>query len=128
MGFWIFMLVMDLLVPVVMIVFGSVCGKGAPKEINHVFGYRTTMSMKNKDTWEFAHRHCGKIWRPVGWVMLVLSVVAMIFVFGKDTGTVGNFSIIVIVIQTIVLIGSVIPTEIALRKTFDEDGRRKQRL
>ena len=24
-------------------------------------GYRTSMSMKNKDTWEFAHKYCGKV-------------------------------------------------------------------
>ena len=35
--------------------------KKAPKEINSVFGYRTSMSMKNKDTWEFAHKYCGKV-------------------------------------------------------------------
>ena len=62
MGFWIFMLIMDMLLPVTMIYFGKQFMKNAPKEINATFGYRTTMSMKNKDTWEFAHKYCGKIW------------------------------------------------------------------
>ena len=52
MGFWIFMLIMDLLLPFTMIGFGRYFMKKAPKEINSVFGYRTSMSMKNKDTWE----------------------------------------------------------------------------
>ena len=56
MGFWIFMLIMDLLLPFTMIGFGRYFTKKAPKEINSVFGYRTSMSMKNKDTWEFAHK------------------------------------------------------------------------
>ena len=60
MGFWIFMLIMDLLLPFTMIGFGRYFMKKAPKEINSVFGYRTSMSMKNKDTWEFAHKYCGK--------------------------------------------------------------------
>ena len=60
MGFWIFMLIMDLLLPFAMIGFGRYFMKKAPKEINSVFGYRTSMSMKNKDTWEFAHKYCGK--------------------------------------------------------------------
>ena len=59
MGFWIFMLIMDLLLPFTMIGFGRYFMKKAPKEINSVFGYRTSMSMKNKDTWEFAHKYCG---------------------------------------------------------------------
>ena len=50
MEFWIFMLIMDLLLPFTMIGFGKYFMKKAPKEINSVFGYRTSMSMKNKDT------------------------------------------------------------------------------
>ena len=33
-----------------------------------IFGYRTSMSMKNKDTWEFAHKYCGKVWYVCGMV------------------------------------------------------------
>ncbi len=124
-GFWIFMLIINLLIPAIMIVFGSICLKRAPKEINDVIGYRTTMSMKNRDTWEFAHHYCGKVWRFVGWVILIPSILATVFVFGKDTSSVGSLSLIVIVIQTIILIISIAPTEIALRKTFDENGCRR---
>ena len=62
MGFWIFMLIMDLLIPFTMIGFGKMFLKKAPDQINYVFGYRTSMSMKNQDTWVFAHHYCGKIW------------------------------------------------------------------
>ena len=65
MGFWIFMLIMDLLLPFTMIGFGRYFMKKAPKEINSVFGYRTSMSMKNKDTWEFAHKYCGNGMMPL---------------------------------------------------------------
>ena len=66
MGFWIFMLIMDLLLPFTMIGFGRYFMKKAPKEINSLFGYRTSMSMKNKDTWEFAHKYSGKVWYVCG--------------------------------------------------------------
>lgn len=62
MGFWIFMMFIELLIPVTMIGFGKMFLKHSPKEINMAFGYRTSMSMKNRDTWEFAHKYCGKIW------------------------------------------------------------------
>lgn len=55
----------------------------APKEINSVFGYRTSMSMKNKDTWEFAHKYCGKVWYVCGMVMLPITVIFMLLVIGK---------------------------------------------
>ena len=52
MGFWIFMCVTVLLIPFLMISFGGLFSRSAPKEINSAFGYRTSMSMKNADTWE----------------------------------------------------------------------------
>ena len=57
MGFWIYMLCMGLLIPAIMLVMGRYFMKSAPKEINYIFGYRTNMSMKNRDTWEFAHKY-----------------------------------------------------------------------
>lgn len=126
MGFWVFMLIMELLVPAVMIVFGSIGVKRPPKEINPVSGYRTTMSMKNKDTWEFAQHYCGKVWRVIGWILLPLSFATMLVVRGKGEDAVGNLGLILIGVQTVVLMASTAPTEIALRKTFDEDGNRKK--
>ena len=125
MGFWIFMLTMDLMIPVIMIVFGKLFTKTAPKEINVVFGYRTDMSMKNKDTWKFAHQYCGRLWFVLGVIMSVLSMVGMCFVIGKTEEAIGSVSGILCVAGMILLIGSIIPTEIALRKNFDKDGRRK---
>lgn len=55
------MLVFDLLIPVVMIVAGRMMWKHPPKNINEVIGYRTGHSMKNMDTWKFAHNYCGKL-------------------------------------------------------------------
>lgn len=83
MGFWVFMLIMDLLIPVSMIGFGRIFMKKAPNEINETFGYRTAMSLKNKDTWEFAHKYCGKIWYIFGLVMLPITVIFMSFLIGK---------------------------------------------
>ena len=42
MGFWIFMLLMNLMIPLTMIGFGRSFMKNTPKEINAVFGYRKT--------------------------------------------------------------------------------------
>ncbi|WP_097002894.1 SdpI family protein [Lacrimispora amygdalina] len=126
MTFWIFITAMELLLPLVMIVIGNLLKKKPPQKINNLAGYRTTMSMKNKDTWEFAHHHCGKVWQIVGFCMLVPSFVAMLAVLGKGTDTVGMFGTLVITVQMVILIGSIIPTELALRKHFDKEGKRLQ--
>lgn len=125
MRFWIFMLVMDLLIPAAMIGFGKMFLNHAPKEINIAFGYRTNMSMKNKDTWEFAHRYCGKLWYTCGMILLPLTIIPMLFVIGKNADAIGTLGGIICTIQLIPLIGSIFPTEIALKKRFDKNGNRR---
>ena len=89
MAFWVFMLIMGLLIPLTMVGFGKLFLTRAPKNINMVFGYRTVMSMKNRDTWEFAHKMIGKLWLRCGLAMLPLSVIPFLFVIGKDASAVG---------------------------------------
>ena len=124
MGFWIFILIMCLLFPTIMILFGKMFLKTAPKEINYIFGYRTNMSMKNRDTWEFAHKFCGKIWYYVGLAMIPISVIPLLFVIGKGEDIIGTVGCIICMICVAVIIASIFPTEIALRKNFDKDGNR----
>ena len=119
------MFLFSLLIPLIMLFIGISFEKTAPKNINPVFGYRTSMSMKNKDTWEFAHYYCGKVFKKVGIVLIPVSALAMLIVIGKSNDTVGKLSTIVCMIQLAALIGSIIPVEIALKKTFDKDGKRK---
>ena len=125
MGFWIFMLLMDLLIPLTMIALGKLFITKSPRNINPVFGYRTTMSMKNKDTWEFAHKYCGKLWLKCGLALLPLSVIPLIFVFHKGTDIIGTVGGIVCTVQLVPLIGSISLTEAALKKTFDKNGIRR---
>ena len=125
MGFWVFMLIMDLLLPFTMIGFGRYFMKNAPKEINTVFGYRTPMSMKNKDTWEFAHGYCGKIWYVFGLILLPITVVCLLLIIGKSEDYVGRVGGIICGVQLIPLIGSIFPTEMALKKNFDKNGKRR---
>lgn len=125
MFFWIFMLVMDLLIPLTMLGLGRNFMKKAPAEINPIFGYRTAMSMKNRETWEFAHKYCGKIWYVCGWIMLPITVSLLLFVMGRDEECVGMAGGMICLLQMIPLLGSIIPTEIALRRTFDQNGEKR---
>lgn len=122
MGFWIFVLIMDLLIPCVMIGFGKYFMKKAPNEINAMFGYRTSMSMKNKETWDFAHHYCGKIWYICGLITLPITIILMFLVIGKSTDYVGT---IIVFVQLVPFIGCIFPTELTLRKKFDKNGKRR---
>lgn len=124
-GFWIFMLLMSLLCPAAMIGFGWMFLKSPPKDINAVFGYRTRRSMLNQDTWAFAHHYFGKRWLILGLILLLVSVLLMLLLLGKDIDTIGNRGGALVMLQCVVLIVPIFPTERALRRTFDEVGRRK---
>ena len=61
MWFWWFMLISSLLIPALMITAGWFMWKRPPKKINSAIGYRTSRSMKNINTWQFAHHYCGRL-------------------------------------------------------------------
>lgn len=123
--FWLFMLISILLIPIIMIIFGSIFKKKAPKDINIAYGYRTAMSMSSKEAWDFAHAYIGKLWLVFGIVMLLASVVGMILVIGLDKDTVGYTGMAITFAQLFFMVIPIIPTEIALKKNFDENGNRK---
>ena len=124
MGFWIFMLVCDLLTPLVMICIGTRFVKNPPSRINSVYGYRTARSMRSQAAWDFAHRYCGKLWRTMGWVMLPLSVLAMLLALGQDIDFTSFLGGAVAVIQCVIMfVPTLVLTERALKQQFDSNGR-----
>lgn len=125
MGFWIFMLAMGLSFPAIMILFGAFFMKSAPKRINYIFGYRTDMSMKNWDTWAFAHKYIGKLWFRLGLLLIPITVIPMLFVIGNSENVVATVGLIVSFVNTVTLIVPIFFTEKALNKAFDKDGNRK---
>ena len=124
MAFWVFMAVVSLFIPIIMVIFGKSFLKAAPKQINGIYGYRTAMSMKNQDTWEFAHKHFGKVWFYAGLILLPLNIIPLLFVMGESKDLIGTVGIVVCLIDTAVMLLSIIPTEKALKKNFDSDGNR----
>ena len=120
-----FVFLCNLLIPVVVIVTGRIMWKHYPKNINGLVGYRTTRSMKNMDTWKFANEYCGRLWYKMGLFMLALSVLVSILLLRMSDNTYSIISLIFVLAQCVVLIVSIFPVEIALKKMFKEDGTRK---
>ncbi len=126
-AFRIFMLCMVLLIPLTMIGLGRHFLWKPPQEINALFGYRTAMSMINRETWDFAHRVCGSLWLRLGLLLLPVSLIPLLIVFGRDIDTIGKVGCYTVFLQLIPLVGSIFPVERALKKEFDQYGRRRQR-
>lgn len=125
MWLWWFWLICDLFIPLVMIVVGRMTWKHCPKNINSLIGYRTTRSMKNLDTWKFAHEYCGKLWWKLGWLIMILTVLMYIPLYQSNDNIIGIAGVVLITIQCTVLIISIYPTEKALKEHFTDDGTRK---
>ena len=125
MWFFVSMFISNLFIPLIMLVGGYFMCKKPPKEINSVIGYRTKMSKKNIDTWEFAHDYCGRLWLKLGIALFIPTAIVQIpFVHSSDN-VIGNMTLIVEIVQLVVLIGSIVPVEKALKRTFDENGVRR---
>lgn len=126
-GMCIFMLLCNLIVPVTMILLGRLFTKNPPKEISAAFGYRTSRSMKNQDTWDFAQREMGKIWMGAG---AVLSLLALIWQLNNlvypTIEAMCLWSIPITVVEVAVMMATYFPVERALKQNFDENGVRRQ--
>lgn len=120
MWFFITMFICNLLIPLVMLIGGYCMYKRPPKEINGAVGYRTKMSMKNKDTWAFAHNYCGKLWIKLGAILLIPTIISQLFFIHASDNVIGNVTIVLESVQIIVLLGSIVPVEKALKKTFGD--------
>lgn len=123
--FWLFMVGCNLLMPILFIIAGRMMWKHCPSEINRLIGYRTKRSMKNYDTWQFAHGYCGRLWWIIGWILLLPSAAVLIPFFKSSYTVIGIVGAITVAVQIIISLISIIPTEIALKKTFSDDGTRR---
>lgn len=58
--------------------------------------------------------------------MLPLSVIAMLFSFGREIDYIGMYGFVVVLVQLAFLILSILPVESALKREFDENGKRRK--
>lgn len=120
MGLLIYNSIVALIIPITMIALGLYFKRSAPKNINYFFGYRTKRSMKNRETWAFAHAYCGRLLVRVGIGMTIATAVIVIFVHSFSA-----FGAVLMLVQIPGMIATTLITERALDRTFDEYGNRR---
>ncbi len=81
--------------------------------------------MKNKNTWEYANKLCGKIWMRLGAVMIPVTFIVMLFFKNADEDVLSKLLTAMEIIQLALLLGTIPVVEKALRNTFDKNGLRK---
>lgn len=125
MWFWWFMLSCNLLIPLLMIISGRMMWKHPPKNINGIVGYRTARSMKNIDTWKFAHAYCGKLWWKMGWMLLPPSAIILFPFYNCTEDKIGAVGGALCMIQCVFLLIPIFFTERALKRNFTDKGARR---
>jgi len=82
--------------------------------------------MKSKEAWDFAHRYFGKLWFQLGIVLSIISG-AMLFLFrGSSHESMGKMASVLMIVQLVLLVTPIIPTEILLKNKFNGEGKPKQ--
>lgn len=119
------MLTFIFIIPLITIIVGTSMKKSVPKKVNDIWGYRTSMSMKNEETWKFAQSYCGKLWLKLGIITTIVSIIAVSILINLSEDIFEKVTYILIIVQTIVLVISVFVVEKALKNNFDEYGNKK---
>lgn len=125
MGYWLCMLVIVLIIPILIMIFGQhFCKEGAPKNINTVFGYRTQRSIKTWESWSYAHIQLGKIWKITGLILIPVSAGIFALTYKMNVDEISIFTILVQALQIIAIIITIAVVEVKLKKNFDDYGAR----
>lgn len=118
--------IVNLIIPAVMLFGGYMMKTCPPRSISRWVGFRTALSMKNADTWAFAHACCGRVWWKIGWISLALSVFGQLPFAKAGEETLETLALVMVLGQSFVLLGTVVYVQRELKRAFDESGQRRQ--
>lgn len=63
--------------PIILLLSGLLLLLFPPKNRNYIYGYRTRLSSKTQQTWDFANKLAAKLLVGMGSVSLVLAIIAL---------------------------------------------------
>ena len=133
-------LLMPLIFPIIMLIFGILMKYGWPKEINGLAGFRTARAMESIEAWRFAHDLCGRLWYKWGVILLLFNIFAAIaivlFTFLQcdcprisldaiSSTTAIAYFIIFMSLHSLIMLATAIYTQVKLCQNFNKDGTRK---
>ena len=102
----------------IFLILGIILKLCPPKPINSILGYRSRLSMKNKDTWNEAQKFGAFTSIMVGTICIVAGFIIHKFFPGKED-TISMVFLIIAVICDLVI------DEYHLRNVFNKSGERR---
>jgi uncharacterized membrane protein len=112
----------DLLIPIIMVIFGLILKFKPPSKINGFYGYRTTRSMKSQNAWDYAQRRIGALWLYIGVILYIAIAISMLF----SPASKEYLSLIHGGIGMIALLIGIPFVEKELKEKFDKNGNLKK--
>jgi uncharacterized membrane protein len=79
------LILIPIIVSPIFIIAGLLLWLKPPKKINHIYGYRTSISMKSQEAWDYAQVLSGKQMVYMGLAYLSTSLLGVIFKNTPDT-------------------------------------------
>lgn len=117
------MLAVDLLIPLVMVIFGAIFTRRPPKNINGFYGYRTRRFMESPEAWRYAHQVFGQTWMRWGTILLLATLTLFLILRSQPENAVGA-GMVICLVQLVVMFLAMLPTERALRDRQAGGGRK----
>lgn len=75
--------IVDLIIPITMILLGSLYSRKAKSKISDISGFRTINSMASKESWKYSHKLASKILKIFG-ILLVIYVIVVKLLSNMD--------------------------------------------
>ena len=122
----VYYMITGLLLPTMLVGFGAIFRSHPPKNINMAFGYRTSRSMKSRESWDFANRYWGALVFRIGLAAEGVTLAVLAAGYLASPGQMGNLSLVMSGLQIVLLFVSIPLTERQLKKRFDDNGKPRE--
>lgn len=106
MSAYVWALICNLSIPLVLAICGICEFYFSPKKINNVYGFRTELSMKNQELWDLAQKLCGNLFLKISLIFLIIDVLCFVIIRGFSDNVIYVFALILMFIQIVSLIVS----------------------
>ena len=122
----VYYMITGLLLPTMLVGFGAIFRSHPPKNINMAFGYRTSRSMKSRESWDCANRYWGALVFRIGLAAEGVTLAVLAAGYLAAPGQMGNLSLVMSGLQIVLLFVSIPLTERQLKKRFDDNGKPRE--
>ena len=110
------MFMIPALVGLIMLIIGLLWLKYPPKEINGLYRYRTTSSMKTQSRWDFAQKIGAKEMIKAGAILLIIAPIGTLFNFSEGVG-----SMVALVVMVGIMVIMIARVEMFIRRKFGKN-------